>query len=150
VIIRDEAWTGQPHILTVRSVRLPDGPLDDGALEDYDIRHPRSCKQEKHYLGYWHYTCDIAHDEEECGLSFSLRYSGTPVTEPGVYRIQGWGNKHYSWEYGAWEYDAGTAVIGVIRRLSIVSPLCIDGHEYHRRRRSRAHRGRKGHGGHPL
>jgi hypothetical protein len=137
---RDQEWTGRTHILTVRSVRLPDGPLDDGALEDYDIRHPRACKQEKHHLGYWHHTCDVAHDEEESGLSFSLRYSGTPITEPGVYRIQGWGAKYYSWECGAYEYDAGVGVIEVIRRLSIVPSLCINGHEYHRRQRARRRR----------
>lgn len=139
---RDEEWTGEPHTLIVRSVRPPGDSYDDGELEDYDVKHPKSCKQEKSYLGYWRHTCDVAHDEEECGLASSLRYSGTPITEPGVYRIQGWGNKHYSWEYGAYEYDAGVTVLEVVRRLSIVPPLPIDGREYRRRRTARARRRR--------
>jgi hypothetical protein len=108
-------WHGEPHTLTVREVTLPDGPFDDGGLGDYDLEHPSSCKQEEQDWGgvtTLEYTCDVAHQEREGGLASSLRYSGTPVTEPGTYQIQGWGNKSYYYEYGAWEYDSGVGVTG--------------------------------------
>jgi len=106
-------WHGEPHTLIVRSVRPPDGPFDDGEL-DYDIEHPPSCKQEESGDGehsYMVWTCDVAGHAGDVGLEFSLRYTGTPVTEPGTYRIQGWGRKTYVPDYGAYEYDGGVGVI---------------------------------------
>ena len=108
----DSEWYGEPHTLIVHEVIPPSGPFDDGELE-YDLEHPPSCKQEtdgegEHSYTYW--TCDVARDEEACGLAFSLRYSGTPVTEPGTYRIQGWGRKTHHWDLGD-EYDGGVGVI---------------------------------------
>lgn len=103
-------WHGEPHTLTVREVTPPDGPFDDGGLGDYDLEHPPSCKQEEQYGGHvLEYTCDVAHHERESGLPFSLRYSGTPITEPGTYQVQGWGSK--SWTELGYEYDGGVAVI---------------------------------------
>ena len=87
----DSEWYGEPHTLTVRSVRLPDGPFDDGDLGDYEIEHPPSCKQEQHGSGdhaYMVWACELGWWEAEDGLAGMLRYSGTPVTEPGTYRIQ--------------------------------------------------------------
>lgn len=98
-----DEWEGEPHTLAVRSVRLPAGEFDDGEL-DYDLEHPESCDQE---------TCAVAEQEGESGLPFSLRYSGTPVTEPGTYQIRAWGNRCYDSYYGAWEYDGGVHVIGL-------------------------------------
>jgi hypothetical protein len=105
-------WYGEPHTLIVRSVTPPEGQFDDGEL-DYDIEHPASCKQELCGEGdhaYMIWTCDLAQNEAESGLPFCLRYSGTPVTEPGTYRIQAWGRKDYFWESG-WEYDGGIGVM---------------------------------------
>ena len=93
----DEEWYGEPHTITVHEVHLPHGPGDDGCL-DYDLEHPPSCQQETHGEGensYLEWTCDVAHDEGDCGLASSLRYSGTPITEPGTYRIQAWGRMTY-------------------------------------------------------
>lgn len=109
----ENEWHGEPHTLVVRSVTLPDGPFDDGQLE-YDLEHPPSCKEEArdcHGMSVLMWTCDVAHMEDEAGLASSLRYSGTPITEPGTYRIQGWGTKTYYWGSG-YEYDAGVAVMG--------------------------------------
>jgi len=106
-------WHGEPHTLTVREVTLPDGPFDDGGLGDYDLEHPSSCKQEEQDCGgvtALAYTCDVAHQEREGGLASSLRYSGTPVTEPGTYQIQGWGCR--IWTECGDEYDNGIGVIG--------------------------------------
>lgn len=110
----DREWHGETHTLIVRSARppLPGDPIDDGEL-DYDIEHPASCEQEE--AGYdeqtcmvW--TCDVGEQARD-GLEFSLRYSGTPITEPGTYQIQGWGTKTYVPDYGADEYDAGVCVV---------------------------------------
>jgi len=106
--VNDNEWSGAPHILTVRAVHLPHGPLDDGCL-DYDLEHPPSCQQEEYHLGYMRYTCAIADHEGDSGLPFSLRYSGTPITEPGTYRIQAWGAKY--WTELGYEYDGGVGVM---------------------------------------
>ncbi len=107
----ENEWHGEPHTLIVRSVHLPHGPLDDGCL-DYDLEHPPSCKQERSagsgdYL-YW--TCDVAFHEVSSGLASSLAYSGTPITEPGTYRIQVWGTKTY-YHGSGYEYDGGVGVM---------------------------------------
>lgn len=110
----DSEWYGEPHALTVHSVRLPDGPFDDGGLE-YDLDHPPSCKQEEHGYGggvtVTEYTCELAWHERDAGLAGPLRYSGTPITEPGSYRIQSWGRKYYVWDAAAYEHDGGVAVV---------------------------------------
>ncbi len=110
----DSEWHGEPHTLIVHAVTPPAGQFDDGEL-DYDIEHPASCKQED--LGrpgqyedmVW--TCDVGGHIADGGLEFSLNYSGTPITEPGTYRIQGWGWKTYVPDYGTDEYDGGVGVI---------------------------------------
>ena len=110
----DREWHGEPHVLIVREVRPPDGPFDDGEL-DYDIEHPPSCKQEdRGQPGQYTdmvWTCDVAGHIVDGGLEFSLNYSGTPVTEPGTYRIQGWGRKIYVPDYGTDEYDGGVGLV---------------------------------------
>ena len=107
----ENEWTGAPHILTVRAVHPPHGPLDDGCL-DYDLEHAPSCKQEPSAGGghYSYWTCDVAFHEVSSGLASSLRYSGTPITEPGTYRIQVWGTKTYYHEAG-YEYDGGVGLM---------------------------------------
>ena len=108
----ESEWYGEPHTLIVHAVHAPHGPLDDGCL-DYDLEHPPSCREETIGEGehsYTQYTCDVAHDEDACGLPFSLRYSGTPITEPGTYRIQAWGRKCHYWDLGD-EYDGGVGVM---------------------------------------
>lgn len=110
----DSKWFGEPHTLIVRSVRLPDPKVqfDDGDLE-YEIVHPQSCKQEERDYGdrgYMYYTCDVAQNVGDVGLEFTLNYSGTPITEPGTYRIQGWGSKTYYWDSG-YEYDGGVGLM---------------------------------------
>ena len=92
-------WEGDVHTLIVHSVDEPFGEGDAGDL-DYNIEHPPSCKQQE---------CDVAQAEEDVGLAWSLQYSGTPVTEPGTYRIRGWGRR-YPTELGD-EYDGGVRVM---------------------------------------
>jgi hypothetical protein len=107
-------WHGEPHTLTVHSVTPPDGPFDDGEL-DYDLEHPPSCKQESYgevgQFPLMAWTCDVAGIAEDIGLEYSLNYSGTPITEPGTYQIQGWGRKAYDHYNGADEYDGGVGVV---------------------------------------
>lgn len=104
-------WEGDVHTLIVHSVDDPVSQSDPGELE-YDLEHAPSCKQED--CGYdgktvtaW--TCDVAENEGDVGLAWSLWYSGTPITEPGTYRIRSWGRK-YSTEIGD-EYDSGVVVV---------------------------------------
>lgn len=104
-------WEGDIHVLTVHAVRPPLSQFDDGEL-DCDIEHPPTCKKED--CGYpgvtvMIYTCDVAQADGDVGLAYSLRYSGTPVNEPGTYRIRGWGRK-YRTELG-YEYDGGVGIV---------------------------------------
>ncbi len=110
-------WQGTVHALVVRELGEPEGsgpPLRP--LVDYEIQHPWSCKQEERepYGGgvkliVW--ACDVGYAENDGDLAFNLHYSGTEVTEPGFYLVQGWGRKSYAYDYGAWEYDNGVAVV---------------------------------------
>jgi hypothetical protein len=108
----DREWHGEPHTLVVRAYTPPTDGLWNDEYLDYEIQHPASCRQETAGEGehsYLVYTCDIAYHEEDCGLAFALRYSGTPVTEPGTCRIQGWGRK--IWTECGDEYDGGVCII---------------------------------------
>jgi len=105
-------WHGETHTLTVT--------LDEDGLS-YDLEHPASCTKKVYRYEFAtldgsepvveEWDCDVAYHEAESGLFESLSYSGTPVTEPGTYRIQGWGRKIYAPAYGAYEHDAGVGVI---------------------------------------
>ena len=112
--MKDSEWAGEPHVLIVHSVTPPDGQFDAGEL-DYDIEHPPSCKQERHGGGdvtWMEWACELGWHEREGGLAFCLKYSGTPVTEPGTYRIQSWGRKYYVFDAATYEHDGSIAVIG--------------------------------------
>ena len=109
--MREDEWHGEPHTLIVHAVHPPHGPLDDGCL-DYDLEHPPSCREETIGEGAHSYTqwaCEVAHMEGDSGLPFTLRYSGTPITEPGTYQIRSWGYK--TWTECGYEYDNGIGVI---------------------------------------
>lgn len=109
---RGEEWEGEIHTLLVHSV-TPTGWLFPGEDLEYDLEHPKSCSEGD--IGYGEdvtdYTCDVAWMEREGRLAESLRYSGTPITAPGTYKIQGWGRKYYVWDAWAYEYDNGVAVV---------------------------------------
>jgi len=109
----DEEWTGEPHTLIVHSVEPPESKWDEWHL-DYDLEHPPSCKEEERDYGdgvtCQEWNCSLAYEEEYAGLAFALRYSGTPVTEPGTYRIQAWGRKTYHY-WAGYEYDSSVGVM---------------------------------------
>ena len=96
----DSEWEGEPHTLTVHAVDLPESHFDNGDLH-YDLEHrpPASRKNrptEARRL-VMEYTCELAVNEAESGLSFSLRYSrhahhrarrlSDPVVGPEVLRL---------------------------------------------------------------
>jgi len=113
----EDEWFGEPHTLTVHEV-TPDDPLDDG-LRDYDLEHPPSCTKKVYTYEFATYgsesptveewDCGIAEHEAESGLAGTLKYSGTPITEPGTYRIQAWGRK--CWTELGYEYDGGVGLM---------------------------------------
>jgi hypothetical protein len=109
--MRDSESFGEPHTLTVH--------VDDDGLY-YDLEHPPTCTKTVYKYEYAAYDgsdptveewdCDVAWHEGETGLFESLDSSGTPVTEPGTYRIQGWSRKTYYHGRG-YEHDAGVGVM---------------------------------------
>jgi hypothetical protein len=54
-VTSDSEWYGEPHTLTVSSVRLPEDDLDDGELE-YEITHPPSCNAVRDCETDWNRT----------------------------------------------------------------------------------------------
>ena len=110
----ENEWHGEPHTLIVHAVEPLSGDEDPGYREfEYDLEHPPSCKQERSGDGgnsYLYWTCDVAFHEVSSGLASSLAYSGTPITEPGTYRIQVWGRKTY-YHGSGYEYDGGVGVM---------------------------------------
>lgn len=105
---------GEPHILVLHSFEPPTGQFDDGDME-YEIEHPSSCEQVevRGFDGETWLTwanCEIQAELEHIELPFTLKYSGTPITEPGRYRVQSWHSRSYIYEYG-YEYDGGIGVM---------------------------------------
>lgn len=104
-------WEGEIHTLTVHSVTPQDDLFDDRELE-YDIEHPPACTRTEEEIGdgitVEHWDCAV-HYALDDGLASSLSYSGTPVTEPGIYKIRAWGCTYWT-ECGD-EYDGGVVVV---------------------------------------
>jgi hypothetical protein len=129
----DSEGEGTVHMLVVRALGDPSSIDGLRPIEDYEIQHPWSCPQEERWDGrvmVW--TCDVGWMENDGDLAFSLKYSGTEVTEPGLYLIQAWWRKYYCWDYGSYEYNNGIgaiasrpepAVIGVAAEHSIEDPF---------------------------
>jgi hypothetical protein len=118
----ENEWYGEPHTLIVHEVEPLSGDEDPGYRElDYDLEHPPSCTKRVYTYEFAcfggesptveEWDCDLAQHEAEAGLAGSLSYSGTPVTEPGTYRIQSWGRKTYYPSAGAYEYDGGVGLV---------------------------------------
>jgi hypothetical protein len=106
----DTEWQGEPHTLTVHSISIAPSQHDGGEFE-YDLEHPPTCQQEDMYDGRVRvYVCDVGWQEGDIGLADSLQYSGTPITEPGTYRIAAWGRKTYYY-WSGYEYDAGITIL---------------------------------------
>lgn len=111
--MNEREWHGDTHILLLKAVDEDDG-------WDYEVLHPSSCKQipDRAYgprdqeIMVWSWGCDVAQMESDIGMDYAIEYLNQKITQPGCYRIQGWGAKHYDWEYG-WEYDSGISVVGV-------------------------------------
>jgi hypothetical protein len=108
---RDSESYGEPHTLTAY--------IEDGELT-YDLEHPPACTRKVYTYEFACYggesptveewDCDVAQHEAEAGLFGALEYSGTPVTEPGTYRIQGWSRKTWYPSHG-FEHEAGVGVM---------------------------------------
>jgi hypothetical protein len=108
--VSEDEWYGEPHTLIV---------YFDGDELTYDLEHPPTCTRKVYTYEFACYggesptveewDCDVAQHQAEAGLLETLGYSGTPVTEPGTYRIQGWGRK--IWTECGGEYDGGVGVM---------------------------------------
>ena len=101
---------GPVHKLTVHKVGQPYGPFDTSEFEDYEIEHPPECKTvHDDMLDCMRYECGVAYNVEGAGARWSLKYTGTPVTEPGEYRIQAWSEVYRGFDYA--EHDGGIALV---------------------------------------
>jgi hypothetical protein len=91
---------GPIHKLTVHEIGELDEPFELNEFEDYDLEHPAECKYED-----GEYRCGVQWNLDSGGLRWTLKYSGTPVTEPGEYQIQAWAETYRGFDYT--EYDGG-------------------------------------------
>lgn len=119
--VRPEGYEPRtPHKLIVR--RVGDSDWD---FEDYEIEHLPTCP---HYVvsdapePYDIYQCDVGYEQANNGdVKWSLKYSGTPVTEPGEYWIAAWFETIRGFDYT--EYDGGLHLLAdeEIQQLSTSS-----------------------------
>lgn len=114
--------SGPAHLLIVRSVGEPYGPLSTDEFEDWEIVHPPECptrQQWMHDIQWTAYECGVGYQVESIGIRWSLHYSGTPVTKPGRYLIEAWHEvlRGFDWT----EHDAGVVLCDQDTR-------CLHGH----------------------
>jgi hypothetical protein len=108
---------GPVHKLIVYDVGEPYEPLSTHEFEDYEIEHPPECKLVKRSIcgnhpctcEYEEYDCAMSWNIEQCGLRWSLKYSGRAVTEPGEYQIQAWAETIRGFDFV--EYDGGIGLV---------------------------------------
>lgn len=107
----------RPHVLVVRNVGEPYGDFSTDEFADYEVEHHADCPTEMvtGYKGEEPYTihnCGVGFEEREGGsLRWSLKYSGTPIENPGRYLIEPWFESYYVWDYGCYEHDGGVALV---------------------------------------
>ena len=92
------------HVLIVTTVGEPYGPFSTDEFAEYDIEHPDDCPMEN-----GEYTCAVAMEQMNGCIRHSLRYSGTPVNQPGQYEIEPWFETYRGFDYT--EYDAGVVLV---------------------------------------
>lgn len=97
---------GPVHKLIVHEVGDDDAPYYINDFEDYEVEHTSECECSND--GWW--RCGVGNIVENVGVRFSLRYSGTPVIEPGEYHVQAWSVTYRGFD--CTDYDGGIAVIG--------------------------------------
>lgn len=106
---------GDPHVLVLYAYEppAPGDVFSDGEMQ-FDIEHPPTCalgqEEDPYGEGLTSWTCDVQDDLDNVGVPFTLKYSGTSITEPGRYRVQSWKRRIHIYEYG-WEYDGGIGVL---------------------------------------
>jgi hypothetical protein len=96
-----------PHVLIVRDVGEPYGPLSTDEFADFEVEHP-GCPTFERWDGGTGYDCAVGQQDS---IRWSMHYSGTPVTEPGRYLIESWCDSYYVWDYGCTEYDGGVVLV---------------------------------------
>jgi hypothetical protein len=101
---------GAVHTLIVRDIGEPDSELCTSEFKDYEIVHPADDPEPSEENGLY-YRCSIDFNIDNAGLRFSLKYTGTPITEPGVYQIQAWAETIHGFDYT--EYDGGIGLVPV-------------------------------------
>lgn len=105
---------GPIHKLIVHTVGDDDEPFHVNDFEDYEIEHPAECECDDGW-----YRCGVEHNVDNIGVRFSLRYSGTPVDQPGEYGITAWAETYRGFEYT--EYDGGLAVCPLVTTEVVTS-----------------------------
>lgn len=100
---------GDVHTLIIRDAGPPYKDLFDmHDWEDWEIVHPPGCPTTDYFWGT-DYSCPVGEYSRE-SMRWTLRYSGTPIDEPGEYKIQAWARVHPSGPWGPAEYDGGLVV----------------------------------------
>lgn len=109
----DATFGKDPHVLIVHKAGEPYGPLSIHDWEQWEVVHHKDCpKALDHYFWettIWCYSCWMGEEVSENGLRHSLRYSGTPVDDPGIYLIDTWAEIYKGYEYT--EYDSGVSIV---------------------------------------
>lgn len=102
---------GDIHVLIVREVGD-----DENDFEDYEVIHRPECFRERPFpeQQIWgsEQVCGVGWELDNTGsLKWQLKYAGTPVTHPGVFRIESWHEIIHNWQ-GPDEADGGIGLVG--------------------------------------
>jgi hypothetical protein len=101
---------GPVHTLIVREVGEPYGPFDTGEFADFEVEHPPECKRVfDDQFRCERFNCAVEHNIENAGARWLLFYTGTPVNEPGIYRIRAWSDVYRGFDYV--EHDGGIGLV---------------------------------------
>lgn len=107
----DTNGRGDIHVLIVKDVGD-----DEYDFADYEVIHKPECYRGRPFpedLVYANETvCGVGFNLDQAGdLKWQLKYAGTPVTHPGVFKIESWFEVHQGGPWGPAEYDGGIGLV---------------------------------------
>lgn len=107
----DSNGHGDVHVVIVRDVG--DDKFD---FADYEVIHKPECYQERPFPEQQMFgseqICGVGWELDQVGeLKHQLAYAGTPITHPGIFKIESWHDVSPGGPWGPTEYDGGIGLV---------------------------------------
>lgn len=104
---------GRWHRLFVYDIGEPYESLSTHDFADYYVEHGPDCPVVRYGMdpetGWQEHGCAVDFHIQEGGARWLLKYSGCPITEPGIYMIEAWAETIHGFDYT--EHDAGIGLV---------------------------------------